>query len=97
MIGAASFSAHSVLDGFAMANPDTAGRILTRYLAPVTTRFDRGHLQQILTNLLSNGCKYNRPGGQLRVSARAEGSTVWARTAVLPATNAAAAPAEASA
>ena len=57
-----------LLDGFAMANPDTAGRIITRYLAPVSTRFDRGHLQQILTNLLSNGWRYSSATtGALRI------------------------------
>ena len=57
-----------LLEGFAMANPDTAGRIITRYLAPVSTRFDRGHLQQILTNLLSNGWRYSSATtGALRI------------------------------
>ena len=48
-----------LVDGFVLANPDTAGRILTRYKGAVSTRFDRGHLQQILTNLLSNGWRYS--------------------------------------
>ena len=48
-----------LIDSFVLAHPDTAGRILTRYLAPVSVRFDRGHLQQILGNLLSNGWRYS--------------------------------------
>lgn len=43
---------------------------------PLWVWADPQRLQQVLINLLSNGCKYNRPGGQLRVSARAEGSQV---------------------
>ena len=48
-----------LIDSFVLAHPDTAGRILTRYLAPVSVRFDRGHLQQILSNLLSNGWRHS--------------------------------------
>ncbi len=33
---------------------------------------DPQRLQQVFINLLSNGCKYNRPGGSLTVSARTE-------------------------
>lgn len=66
-----------LLDGFAMANPDTAGRILTRYLAPVTTRFDRGHLQQILTNLLSNGWRHSSATtGAVRIDVSREAISV---------------------
>ena len=48
-----------LVDSFVLANPDTAGCILTRYKGAVSTRFDRGHLQQILTNLLSNGWRHS--------------------------------------
>ena len=33
---------------------------------------DPQRLQQVFINLLSNGCKYNRPGGSPTVSARTE-------------------------
>lgn len=48
-----------LLDSLALANPATSGRILVHYQAPVTVRFDPGHLQQILTNLLGNAWRYS--------------------------------------
>lgn len=43
---------------------------------PLSVWADPQRLQQVLVNLLSNGCKYNRPGGQLRVAARVEGEAI---------------------
>ncbi|TDP80975.1 signal transduction histidine kinase [Aquabacterium commune] len=40
--------------------------------APLLVTADPQRLQQVFINLLSNGCKYNRDGGQLSVSAREE-------------------------
>ncbi|MFT3859451.1 MAG: ATP-binding protein [Aquabacterium sp.] len=37
---------------------------------------DPKRLLQVYVNLLTNGCKYNRPGGQLTVNARLEGTQV---------------------
>ena len=37
---------------------------------PVLVRADRGRLDQVLFNLLSNGVKYNREGGRLRLACR---------------------------
>jgi signal transduction histidine kinase len=37
---------------------------------------DRQRLQQVLANLLSNACKYNRRGGRVRVQALAAGDRV---------------------
>ena len=39
-------------------------------------RADRRRLEQVLVNLLSNGCKYNRRGGRLQVAAQALAGTV---------------------
>ena len=37
---------------------------------PLPVRADRGRLDQVLFNLLSNGVKYNRQGGRLRLACR---------------------------
>jgi CheY-like chemotaxis protein/anti-sigma regulatory factor (Ser/Thr protein kinase) len=37
---------------------------------------DRTRTLQVLVNLLTNGIKYNRPGGEVHISARAEGDQV---------------------
>lgn len=42
----------------------------------LTVLADRVRLQQVLVNLLSNGVKYNRRGGHVRVQARREGERV---------------------
>lgn len=39
-------------------------------------RADPQRLQQVFMNLLSNGCKYNRPGGHVAIAARREGEEV---------------------
>ncbi|MCC4588223.1 CHASE3 domain-containing protein [Xanthomonas melonis] len=41
-----------------------------------TVRADAQRLRQILLNLLSNAVKFNRPGGQVQVSAQADGGQV---------------------
>jgi signal transduction histidine kinase len=38
---------------------------------------DPVRLEQVFVNLLTNGCKYNRPGGRLLVKQRAEGEQLW--------------------
>ena len=43
---------------------------------PLWVMADPQRLQQVFINLLSNGCKYNRPGGNLSVSAHTEGHQV---------------------
>jgi len=43
---------------------------------PLLVMADPQRLQQVVINLLSNGCKYNREGGQLSVSAREESDTI---------------------
>lgn len=40
-------------------------------------RADAKRLEQVLVNLLRNGCQYNRAGGKLAVVARAEGDEIW--------------------
>lgn len=47
---------------------------------PVETlhvRADAVRLEQVFVNLLTNGCKYNRPGGRLAVVPRMAGSDLW--------------------
>lgn len=43
---------------------------------PLRARADPQRLQQVFMNLLSNGCKYNRPGGQVTIDGRLEGDEV---------------------
>jgi PAS domain S-box-containing protein len=43
--------------------------LLEEVPAPLQVRADPTRLRQILSNLVSNAIKYNRPGGELRVSA----------------------------
>ena len=42
----------------------------------LTVRADRTRLKQVLANLLSNGVKYNRPGGSVRLGAHASAQGV---------------------
>lgn len=44
--------------------------------APLRVRADRQRLQQVLSNLLSNACKYNHRGGELRLQVQATGDRV---------------------
>jgi len=43
---------------------------------PVTMKADRGELEIILNNLVSNAVKYNRDAGSVRVAVRREGAAV---------------------
>ncbi|WP_174872988.1 two-component system sensor histidine kinase NtrB [Vogesella oryzae] len=49
----------ALVEDFLLANPAAAGGIVCRVMVEHTVRFDRGHLQQILTNLISNGWRYS--------------------------------------
>ncbi|HJV70134.1 sensor histidine kinase [Ideonella sp.] len=40
-------------------------------------RADPVRLEQVFVNLLTNGCKYNRPGGRLAVQHRVDGDHLW--------------------
>lgn len=52
-------------------------RVIDRLPAtPLRALADPVRLQQILMNLLSNGCKYNKPGGQVTIDGRQEGDEV---------------------
>lgn len=52
---------------------------LTALAAGLGVRADRRRLQQVLLNLLSNGIKYNHPGGSLTLTAEAEAARVRLR------------------
>lgn len=43
---------------------------------PLRAQADPQRLQQVFMNLLSNGCKYNRPGGHVTIDGRVEGDEV---------------------
>ena len=47
------------LDQFGMAQPDAAGRILTIFHSTDSIYFDRGHLGQILSNLVGNAWRHS--------------------------------------
>jgi PAS domain S-box-containing protein len=49
---------------------------LLRGDVPGVLHADRTRTLQILVNLLSNGIKYNRPGGEVRIASRVDGQTV---------------------
>ena len=55
-----------------VVRPQAAGRSLTLQTqiasAPKTLESDRGKVKQVLLNLLTNACKYNRDHGAIRVS-----------------------------
>jgi signal transduction histidine kinase len=44
---------------------------------PFTASFDRGRLEQIISNLVSNGIQYNRPEGQVKIEVRMDGTSHW--------------------
>ncbi|MGM9491813.1 sensor histidine kinase [Ideonella sp. YS5] len=44
---------------------------------PMKVRADAARLEQVFVNLLTNGCKYNRPGGRLEVAHRVEEGRLW--------------------
>ena len=59
--------------------PEAAKRNLTlavRCEGDLTLRADRGELEIILNNLLTNAVKYNRPGGKVSLSASADDRTL---------------------
>ncbi|MCX5670153.1 MAG: ATP-binding protein [Planctomycetota bacterium] len=61
------------------ATPEAAPRGITIALdaePPVTMKADRGELEIILNNLVSNAVKYNRDGGRARVTVRREDGAV---------------------
>jgi PAS domain S-box-containing protein len=57
---------------------DAAGHNLTVDLPaePVLLNADRARLAQVFGNLLNNSCKYTRPNGEIRLSARRDGDDV---------------------
>jgi signal transduction histidine kinase len=44
---------------------------------PLKVRADPARLEQVFVNLLTNGCKYNRPGGRLEVAHRVDDERLW--------------------
>lgn len=46
-------------------------------LETLHVRADAVRLEQVFVNLLTNGCKYNRPGGRLAVVPRVQGDELW--------------------
>lgn len=44
---------------------------------PLCVVADPVRLEQVFVNLLTNGCKYNRPGGRLSVGHRSDGEQLW--------------------
>lgn len=56
------------LDQFDMAQPEAAGRILTIFHSSGSVYFDRGHLAQILSNLVANAWRHSsRVHGAVRI------------------------------
>lgn len=47
------------LEQFGMAQPDAAGRIITTFHSSSSVYFDRGHLGQILSNLVANAWRHS--------------------------------------
>ncbi|MBN2588054.1 MAG: GAF domain-containing sensor histidine kinase [Candidatus Fermentibacteraceae bacterium] len=44
---------------------------------PFTASFDRGRMEQIISNLASNGIQYNRPRGSVKIEVRMDGLNHW--------------------
>lgn len=64
--------------------PDAQGRGIAVALdapAPVMMTADRGEMEIVLNNLLTNAVKYNRDGGRVDVALRTEGEAVRIRVA----------------
>lgn len=62
------------LDELAMHQPHNSAVIVTEFSGSAPLLFDRGHLHQILTNLVSNACRYcsGQPGA-VRIALRRQG------------------------
>ena len=68
------------LEQFGMAQPEAAGRILTVFDSSSSVYFDRGHLRQILSNLVANAWRHSsRVHGAVRIEIAQEGSQVLIR------------------
>lgn len=73
-VGPALAASLAMLDGVATRHEV---RFIDRLPAsPLRVLADPQRLQQVLVNLLSNGCKYNRPGGHVTIDARQDGDDV---------------------
>jgi len=55
-------------------NPDVT--FIQNILPEITAPADRRLFGRVITNLLSNACKYGRPGGSIQVSLRQDGSSI---------------------
>lgn len=63
--------------GLSLPEAESHGIVIRYYVGPVApVAADRRRLLQVLLNLLSNATKYNRPGGEVTISARAAGKQV---------------------
>ena len=68
-------SVRAMLDGLAHAS-GVELRITFHDQPPLAVRADARRLRQVLSNLLSNGIKYNHRGGWVQVGALRQGDTV---------------------
>ncbi|WP_293760957.1 HAMP domain-containing sensor histidine kinase [uncultured Aquitalea sp.] len=68
------------LEQFGMAQPEAAGRILTEFHGSHSVYFDRGHLGQILSNLVANAWRHSsRVHGSVRIQVGTQDSRVLLR------------------
>lgn len=66
-----------LIASFLLAHPEYQGRLGWQVAAGATVRFDRSHLQRILTNLLANACRHgSAEPGAVQLVATAERLTV---------------------